>query len=192
VADGVLGGRPSIRELHREVMAMIRFARTATMFAPVLLLLLAAGACGDDDGVSDGVPTGPVTVQVYFLNEPNFNVGTEPYVTPVEREVDAADAERGALDALFVGPTAAEQDEGLRFVASEATGFADLEIADDIARVRLTGGCSSGGSTFTVANEIVPTLKQFSEVGFVKILDPDGNTEEPEGQSDSIPECLEP
>jgi hypothetical protein len=172
-------------------MSIMRFARTAMMFAAVLLLVLAAAACGDD-GAPEGTPTGPVTVQVYFLNEANFNVGTEPYVTPVEREVDAADAAQGALHALFAGPTAAEQDEGLRFVASEATGFADLEIADGIARVRLTGGCSSGGSTFTVANEIVPTLKQFSEVGFVKILDPDGNTESPEGPGDSIPFCLEP
>jgi hypothetical protein len=56
----------------------------------------------------------------------------------------------------------------------------------------MTGGCGSGGSTFTVAQEIIPTLTQFPTVQYVKILDPDGNTEEPDGPSNSIPECLEP
>lgn len=52
--------------------------------------------------------------------------------------------------------------------------------------------CSVHGSTFAVADEIVPTLKQFSSVRWVKIHDPQGRTEQPTGQSDSIPECLEP
>ncbi|WP_439657916.1 hypothetical protein ACSHWB_36780 [Lentzea sp. HUAS TT2] len=63
---------------------------------------------------------------------------------------------------------------------------------DGIARVRLTGGCSSHGSTFSVADEIMPTLKQFSSVRWGKIYDPQGDTERPTGQTDSIPECLEP
>jgi hypothetical protein len=61
-----------------------------------------------------------------------------------------------------------------------------------VARLRLTGGCSSGGSTASIANEISPTLKQFSTVDFVKIYDPAGRTETPNGLSDSIPFCLEP
>jgi hypothetical protein len=99
---------------------------------------------------------------------------------------------RGALLRLFAGPTQAELTAGLRFVGSGATGFADLSISNQIARVRLTGGCDSRGSTFTVANLITPTLKQFSTVRWVKIYDPAGNTERPTGNSDSIPECLEP
>jgi hypothetical protein len=56
----------------------------------------------------------------------------------------------------------------------------------------MLGGCSSGGSTVSLAGEAVPALKQFPNVSWVKILDPDGNTETPLGRSDSIPECLEP
>jgi hypothetical protein len=58
--------------------------------------------------------------------------------------------------------------------------------------VRLTGGCSSRGSTFTVAGKIFPTLKQFGSVRWVKICYPQRHTERPTGQSDSISECLEP
>lgn len=183
---------------------MTYLVRATMRFALVLLLALTAVACDDDEGTPPESPTAQppaatataevetTTVQVYFLNEPNFVAGTEPYVTPVEREVEAPAVAQGALEALFAGPAPEEEADGLRLETSEATGFADLEIADGIARVRLTGGCSSGGSTFTVAQEIVPTLKQFPSVQYVKILDPDGTTEEPEGPTDSIPFCLEP
>ena len=42
------------------------------------------------------------------------------------------------------------------------------------------------------ASEIVPTLKQFTSVDWVKIYGPGGQTENPNGPSDSIPFCLEP
>ena len=77
-------------------------------------------------------------------------------------------------------------------MSSKATGFTNLSIVDHVARVQLTGGCSSGGSTFSIANEIFPTLKQFPSVHWVKIYDPSGHTERPYGHSDSIPGCLEP
>lgn len=50
---------------------------------------------------------------------------------------------------------------------------------------------SSGRSTFTIANEIMPTLKQFAGVRWVKIYDQHGRTERPLGHSDSIPLSLE-
>ena len=75
---------------------------------------------------------------------------------------------------------------------SKAKSYADLTIADGIARVRLTGGCSSGGSTVSIAGSIMPTLRQFDSVDWVKIYDPAGTTEVPTGYVDSIPECLEP
>ena len=61
-----------------------------------------------------------------------------------------------------------------------------------MARVQLTGKLSSGGSTFTIANEIMPTLKQFRSVRWVKIYDQAGHTERPSGPGDSIPFSLEP
>lgn len=77
-------------------------------------------------------------------------------------------------------------------MASKATGFRNLRIDDGVARVQLTGGCGSGGSTFTVANEITPTLKQFPSVRWVKIYSPACRTERTHGHTDSIPAYLEP
>jgi hypothetical protein len=137
-------------------------------------------------------PYRTVQVRDYFLNSKRFAVGTQPYVTAVRRPVIPPAVGRGALERLFAGPTQAELKAGLRFVASKATGFKNLSITNGVARVQLTGGCSSGGSTFTIADEIMPTLKQFPTVRWVKIYDPWGHTERPLGRSDSIPLCLEP
>ncbi|MDH3680041.1 MAG: GerMN domain-containing protein [Acidimicrobiia bacterium] len=131
-------------------------------------------------------------VEVYFLDTVRFADGTEPYVEAVSRRVPAATPAAGALDALFAGPTPAEQGANLAVELSEATGFSGLSIESGIARVTLVGGCDSGGSTFTIANLITPTLKQFATVDYVKIYDADGTTAAPEGSSDSIPECLNP
>ncbi len=110
----------------------------------------------------------------------------------VLRRVPSPAGVRGALTALFAGPTDYDEPAGLSFEASGASGFAAPRVRNGIARVRLTGGCDSGGATFTVANEIMPTLKQLDTVDVVKIYDPEGRTEQPRGRSDSIPTCLEP
>ena len=96
------------------------------------------------------------------------------------------------MQRLFAGPTQGELASGLRFVSSGATGFKNLTISGGVARVQLTGRISSGGSTFTIANEIMATLKQFRSVHWVKIYDQFGHTERPFGHSDSIPFSLEP
>ncbi len=132
------------------------------------------------------------TVDVYFVNVPNFIRGTEPYVEAVSRSVPAAAPAGGALQTLFAGPTAAEQAAGLALEPSGATGFTGLSISAGIARVALVGGCDSRGSTMSVANLITPTLKQFPTVDHVKIYSPDGETDSPEGPGDSIPACLNP
>ena len=130
--------------------------------------------------------------KVYFENLPRFSAGTQPYVTAVLRPVLPGAPAVGVMDRLFAGPTSAEYASGLRLEQSRATGFTGLSIADLVARLRLTGGCSSGGSTFSIADQIYPTLKQFATVDFVKIYDPAGQTERPSGPNDSIPFCLEP
>ena len=132
------------------------------------------------------------TRKVWLLDQPRFNAGTPPFTRTVNRQVPAAAPATAVLHQLFAGPTSAERARGLRTVRSGATSFADLRVSGQVARVRLTGGCSSGGSTFTVANLIRPTLKQFSTVRWVKIYDPANHTEHPTGRRDSIPECLEP
>jgi len=133
-----------------------------------------------------------VGVRTYFQDLPAYVAGRDPDVRAVTRQVLPPATARGALQRLFAGPTKAEQDAGLRLVSSGAKGFSDLSIVDGVAKVRLTGGCTSGGSTFTVAGLVVPTLKQFPSVSWVKIYAPDGTTEHPTGRSDSVPECLEP
>jgi len=130
--------------------------------------------------------------EVWFMNLPRFRTGREPLVSAVTRWVPAATPATGVLDRLFAGPTAAESAHGLRLVTSDATGFDHLALTGGQARVRLTGGCASHGSTLTIANEIVPTLRQFAGVTAVKILDPHGATEKPSGVGSSIPTCLEP
>jgi len=188
-----------------------RFLLVPIVFTLIFALL--AGGCGDGEEEEIPAPTttAPATaspppqetpvstpspertvVQIYFLDEEKFAVGAEPFVVAVERQVDAQAAASEALEQLFAGPTAEEEALGLRFVNSGATGFSDFAVEDGIARVQLTGGCDSGGSTFTIAQEIIPTLTQFPNIEHVKVLDPEGSTENPEGPGDSIPFCLEP
>lgn len=133
-----------------------------------------------------------VAVRVWFLDDTHAATGQEPLYRPVVRMVHPPGVASAALDALFAGPTAAERAEGFRLVTSGATGYRNLHIADGVARVTLVGGCASGGSTMTIAGELMPTLKQFATVTHVKIYAPDGSTEEPGGTGDSVPFCLEP
>lgn len=130
--------------------------------------------------------------RVFFLDVDRFVANTEPFFVPRWRPVLSASPATGVMDRLFAGPTPRERAQGLRLLRSGATSFADLGIRDGIASVRLVGGCSSRGSTVTVAGEVAPTLRQFGSVDWVKIYDPSGRTADPTGPSDSIPECLNP
>lgn len=51
-----------------------------------------------------------------------------------------------------------EASEGIIHVGSGATGVSKVTVDAGVARVYLEGGCSSGGSTLTVASEILPTV----------------------------------
>ncbi len=133
-----------------------------------------------------------VNRQVFFLNRDNFLDNVDPFFSAVLRPVRPSSPATGVMDRLFAGPLASEKADGLLLLRSRARGFADLVIADGVARVRLTGGCNSEGSTLSVAGEIMPMLKQFANVDRVKILDRSGSTESPTGHTDSIPACLEP
>lgn len=132
------------------------------------------------------------TRKVFYLDADRYATGTQPYTIGVPRPVIPPTVARNALERLFAGTTRAEHGAGLRFVRSEAKGFTNLSIANGVARVQLTGGCASHGATYTIANEIFPTLKQFPTVDHVKLYGPLGYTENPNGPGDSIPPCLEP
>jgi hypothetical protein len=137
-----------------------------------------------------GFPT--VDRRVFFLDEDRFAANQEPFFVSRMRPVPLSSPATGVMDRLFAGPLDREHDHGLRLLRSGATGFADLAIAGGIGQVRLRGGCSSGGSTVTIAGEIMPSLRQFDSVDWVKVLDPSGATAEPTGPIDSIPDCLNP
>ena len=137
-------------------------------------------------------PYRTVQVRDYFVDSHRFATGQAPYTHAVYRPVIWPATAFGAMQRLFAGPTQGELGMGLRFVSSGATGFKNLTISDGVARVQLTGHISSGGSTFTIANEITATLKQFPSVHWVKIYDQFGHTERPSGHSDSMPFSLEP
>lgn len=132
------------------------------------------------------------TVNVWFLDSNHARTGEEPLFRPVQRSVTPPALASAALNEMFAGPTATEKADGLELILSGATGYSNLHIENGIAYVKLEGGCSSGGSTMTIAGEIMPTLRQFASVDYVKIFDPSGTTETPTGASDSIPTCLEP
>ncbi|GIH68513.1 GerMN domain-containing protein [Sphaerimonospora thailandensis] len=137
-------------------------------------------------------PFRTVPVKTFLHNSRAYAAGREPYTVAVRRPVIPPATARGALQRLFAGPTRAEYARGLRFVNSKATGFSSLTVRDGVARVRLTGKITSGGSTYTIADQITPTLKQFPGIRWVKIYDRFGRTQHPTGRSDSIPSSLEP
>jgi hypothetical protein len=130
--------------------------------------------------------------KVWFLDQDRFVANDEPFFVPRTRPVRAATPAAGLMDRVFAGVLPRERKQGLRLVRSEAKNWADLSIGGGIARVRLTGGCDSGGSTVTIAGSIMPTLRQLGRVDWVKIYGPGGNTADPTGPSDSIPDCLNP
>ena len=128
-------------------------------------------------------PYRTVPVRVYLFKASAFASGHEPFTRPVRRPVIPPAVARGALQRLFAGPTVADMANGLSFLASKATGIRLWSIRDGVARVQLTGGCNAGGSTASVAMEIMPTLKQFASVHWVKIYDPAGHTASRPGTS---------
>ena len=130
--------------------------------------------------------------EVYFFDRDAYLANDESFFVATKRPVLPGSPATGVMDRLFAGPVPREHANGLRLLRSHATSYDDLGISDRIARVRLTGGCSSDGSTVTVAGEIMPTLRQFASVDWVKVLAPDGTTGSPTGNTDSIPACLEP
>jgi hypothetical protein len=127
-------------------------------------------------------------LDIYFVNKFTFEL-----VTGQRWASSSADQPKFILDQYFKGPGLTEKKNGWIAIYSGATGYSQLEITDGIARVYLTGKCDGLGSTFTIAQPLMANLKQFSSlIQYVKIYDENGNTENPDGQSDSIPACLEP
>ena len=96
-----------------------------------------------------------------------------------------------ALNEYFKGPGATERFSfGWIALYNGFTGYSRLEIRDGVAHVFLEGTCTPDGRDFNIADLIILNLKQFPEIRFVKIYDQNGQTQNPDGQSDSEPFCL--
>jgi hypothetical protein len=165
------------------------------LFFPILALALAVVACCSPCVPPAPAPVSPtvVTLTVYFTDVARYQVGSEPYETAVTRSVpEPPSLPEAVLSQLFLGPTEEETAQGLAVALSGTTGFRLLTIEEGIARVYLTGECNSQGATYTIANLINANLLQFPEIQWVKIYDQNNETEIPDGQSGSIPFCLEP
>ncbi|MEA2025108.1 MAG: hypothetical protein U9O18_00310 [Chloroflexota bacterium] len=132
-------------------------------------------------------------VGIRFVDEPAVIAGRLPEVVSVRRKVPRGRKPESVLHRLYAGPTEREARAGLRFIDSGTTGFGDLRIdRRGVARVTLRGRCDSRGSTMTVANQIIPTLRQLGRIDWVKIYDRNGETLYPRGKTDSLPGCLQP
>ena len=95
------------------------------------------------------------------------------------------------LDEYFKGPGSTERySYGWIALYNGFTGYSKLEIVDGVAHIYLTGSCVGDGRDFNIADLIDLNLKQFPEVQFVKIYDQNGQTQNPNGASDSEPVCL--
>jgi hypothetical protein len=146
------------------------------------------------DRVVVEVGAGFATVQrkVWFFHRDRFVDNREPFFVPVLRPVLPGTPATGVMDRLFAGPLAGERARGLRLLRSRARGYDDLTVRSGVADLRLVGGCDSGGSTVTIAGEILPSLRRLAGVDRVVLRDPDGTTQDPDGPGDSTPACLEP
>jgi hypothetical protein len=130
-------------------------------------------------------------VDVYFLDERRFEAGTPPYEVAGKRWSLSSAVYNTVLSEYFKGPGATERSYGWIALYNGYTGFSKVEVADGIARVYLAGTCDQGGGSYTIADLLMKSLKQFSTVQYVKIYE-NGQTQSPEGPGDSIPVCLEP
>ena len=120
-----------------------------------LALALVLGGCY----VVPTAPPPPATatyaireVQIYFADVPRYVANTEPFETPVTRMLpDDGLLPEAAVREYFRGPTDDERARGLEALTNGCTGFSSLTIENGIARLYLTGPCSSGGATYTLA-----------------------------------------
>jgi hypothetical protein len=135
----------------------------------------------------------PTQVVVYFTSIPRYTLGTPPYEVAVLRLLPPGiPAPEAVLDLFFEGPTTEEKELGLELISSGFSGVERLEMSQGVAHVYMEGSCNSGGAAYTIAQPIIANLTQFPEIRAVKIYDEKGQTGNPTGITNSIPNCLEP
>ena len=84
-----------------------------------------------------------------------------------------------------------EKQQGLTLLKCQMTGAKLLSINNGLAKVKVIGDCGNCGS-IGIYDSIVKTLKQFKNIQYVHVLDPQGKTQALSNTADARPECLEP
>jgi hypothetical protein len=132
-------------------------------------------------------------IDVYFVNKFRYENNLPPLEVTGDRWARSNMLPQSALNEYFKGPGSTERYYyGWIALYNGFTGYNKLNIRDGIAHVYLTGTCVPDDRDFNIADLIILNLKQFPEVQFVKIYDANGETQNPDGSSDSIPACLQP
>ncbi|HAV77289.1 MAG TPA: hypothetical protein DCX53_08035, partial [Anaerolineae bacterium] len=130
-------------------------------------------------------------INVYFASRARYQADTTPIEVAGVRWARSNNVLETALNEYFKGPGATER-YSYRWIGiyNGFTGYSKLELTNGVANVYLTGVCAPEGRDFNIADLITLNLKQFSPVEFVKIYDANGQTQNPNGRSDSEPVCL--
>lgn len=130
---------------------------------------------------------------MFFVNKFRYENNLPPFEVAGKRWARSNVLAPSALNEFFKGPGSTEKySYGWIPIYNGFTGYSLLTITNGVAYVYLTGTCTPEGRNFTIADLIMLNLKQFPEIQFVKIYDENGNTQNPNGLSDSIPACLQP
>jgi hypothetical protein len=132
-------------------------------------------------------------IDVYFVNKFRYENNLSPFEVTGDRWARTSMLPQSALNEYFKGPGSTERYYyGWIALYNGFTGYSKLEIRDGVAHVYLTGTCAPDEHNFNIADLILLNLKQFPEIQYVKIYDENGETQNPNGSSDSIPACLQP
>jgi hypothetical protein len=128
-----------------------------------------------------------------MVNRFRYENDLPPFVVTGDRWARSNMLPQTALNEYFKGPGSTERFSfGWIALYNGFTGYSRLEIRDGVAHVFLTGTCAPDERDFNIADLITLNLKQFPDIRFVKIYDENGETQNPDGLSDSIPACLQP
>ena len=130
-------------------------------------------------------------VSIWLVDSAKLKAGEDPWVK-VDRKVGAHRPAKNALWVLFKGPTPEEEASGLTLFRNGTEGFQGFTLVGDTVTLQLRGGCKNDGGTLTIYDHIKRTMAGFPEIQHVKVLGPDGTTQDLEGKGDSRPACLEP
>lgn len=120
-------------------------------------------------------------VNVFFPKTPQSNNNLS-YVEPVIRTTRSQITARFAVEQLIAGPTRAERQKGFTPAialrgTSNCTSDFKLSISKEVARLQFCRTIASAGvgSDARTKSALMTTLKQFSNIKSVIVLDKDGN-----------------